>query len=90
MQFTRTADGYGDEMPLPGDILLIYRCLGIQDPDTLSPAMRLFCGLINLILVISLNFCTSILVLPMLVIGFALGCACCPCIALGLAFNDES
>lgn len=71
----------GEGTPPLGSILLIYRCLGVEDPDTLSPQIRMVCALLNLALVVSINILSSICILPIFFIGLALGIICCPCIA---------
>ena len=83
-QFSWTEDGGMGEPPL-GDILLLYRCLGYDNPNELSLEFRLLCGFVNLLLMVSIQGLVGILVLPILLVGLAVGCALCPCLFAGLA-----
>ena len=78
----------GEGIPPLGSILLIYRCLGVEDPDTLSPQIRMICALLNLALVVGVKILATICILPIFFIGLALGIICSP--VLVCAFLDES
>ncbi len=85
-QFTWTADG-GMGEPMPGNILLIYRCFGYEDPDELSPQFRLLCSFLNLILVVSIQGILSVLLLPFSIIFI---CVLSPCILVVLALDPDT